>query len=74
MFQTPQDGTNRGFLESVVYGRRPCTSSTAEEPAFRRLHHVTQKELAALADAWREWAAADDGWFAMLHGELICER
>ena len=34
----------------------------------------TQEELIALADAWREWAAADDGWFAVLHGELICER
>jgi 2-polyprenyl-3-methyl-5-hydroxy-6-metoxy-1,4-benzoquinol methylase len=28
-------------------------------------------ELDQLADAWRRWAAADDGWFGMLHGELL---
>jgi hypothetical protein len=28
-------------------------------------------ELGQLADAWRRWAAADDGWFGMLHGELL---
>jgi len=24
--------------------------------------------------AWRSWAAADDGWLAILHGEIICRR
>jgi SAM-dependent methyltransferase len=28
-------------------------------------------ELTGIADAWRRWARADDGWFAMLHGELV---
>ena len=28
-------------------------------------------ELADIADAWLAWAAADDGWLAMLHGELL---
>jgi SAM-dependent methyltransferase len=28
-------------------------------------------ELARLADGWRTWAAADDGWFSVLHGEVI---
>lgn len=27
--------------------------------------------LEALAEAWREWGEAPDGWFAILHGELI---
>lgn len=32
----------------------------------------TDEELAALAVAWREWVEADDGWFAVIHGELLC--
>jgi SAM-dependent methyltransferase len=31
-----------------------------------------QEELAELAAAWRDWGAADDGWFAVLHGEILC--
>jgi SAM-dependent methyltransferase len=27
--------------------------------------------LASMADAWRAWAAAPDGWFAVLHGEVL---
>ncbi len=33
---------------------------------------ATDADLRRLADGWREWAAADDGWFTVLHGELIC--
>jgi ubiquinone/menaquinone biosynthesis C-methylase UbiE len=28
-------------------------------------------ELAALAAGWRRWAAAEDGWFSVLHGEVL---
>ena len=31
----------------------------------------TPGELADLSAAWRAWAAAPDGWFAVLHGELL---
>ncbi|MER6463730.1 class I SAM-dependent methyltransferase [Streptomyces sp. NPDC001228] len=34
--------------------------------------HATTEDLRAVADAWRTWAARDDGWFAVLHGELLC--
>lgn len=34
--------------------------------------HATEGELHALAEAWREWGAAGDGWFAVLHGEILC--
>lgn len=33
---------------------------------------ATQEELEELADGWRAWAAAEDGWLAVLHGELLC--
>lgn len=29
-------------------------------------------ELADIAAAWRHWAAHEDGWFAVLHGEIVC--
>jgi SAM-dependent methyltransferase len=29
-------------------------------------------DLSRISRAWREWAAAPDGWFVILHGELIC--
>ncbi len=28
-------------------------------------------DLAAIADAWRRWSDDPDGWFSLLHGELI---
>lgn len=32
---------------------------------------ATTEELRGIADAWLRWAAADDGWLGMLHGELL---
>jgi SAM-dependent methyltransferase len=32
---------------------------------------ATLEELAAVADAWRTWAAHPDGWISIPHGELI---
>lgn len=33
---------------------------------------ATAEELEAIAAAWRRWIAAPDGWFAILHGEVVC--
>ena len=32
---------------------------------------ATRSELDAMADAWRRWAREPDGWFAVLHGEIL---
>lgn len=32
---------------------------------------ATAPALDDIADAWRAWAAAPNGWFALLHGELL---
>ncbi|MGP3952573.1 class I SAM-dependent methyltransferase [Streptomyces sp. 7N604] len=34
--------------------------------------HATGADLRRIADAWREWGRRDDGWFAVLHGEVLC--
>jgi ubiquinone/menaquinone biosynthesis C-methylase UbiE len=31
-------------------------------------------ELGAIAGAWRRWAVQSDGWFAVLHGEVLARR
>lgn len=67
-FATPQDRDWWGTL----WADRMTTSAIAKQAV--REGRSTQEELNTLADAWREWAAADDGWFTVLHGELICER
>ncbi|OIJ67868.1 class I SAM-dependent methyltransferase [Streptomyces mangrovisoli] len=36
--------------------------------------HATAEELAAVADAWRTWGASEDGWFAVLHAEILCRK
>jgi hypothetical protein len=28
--------------------------------------------LEEIADGWRRWAGAPDGWFAVVHGEVLC--
>lgn len=33
--------------------------------------HASTDDLAALAAAWREWGANDDGWFTVVHGEVL---
>jgi len=30
-----------------------------------------EERIAAMAQAWRDWTAAQDGWMAMVHGELL---
>ena len=32
---------------------------------------ATPEEVAEVADAWRTWAAHPDGWFSVLHGEVL---
>jgi SAM-dependent methyltransferase len=36
------------------------------------LELATTAQLEEISAAWREWAAAEDGWIAIPHGEIIC--
>ena len=67
-FATPED---RAWWGGLWADR--MTSSAIANQAIRE-GHATQEELTGLADAWRAWAAHDDGWFAVLHEEIIGER
>ncbi|RDL37847.1 UbiE methyltransferase [Venustampulla echinocandica] len=32
----------------------------------------TKEDLEAMSRMWREWVDDEDGWFAILHGEIVC--
>jgi hypothetical protein len=35
-------------------------------------HGIADREgLAVFAQGWRRWASSPDGWFAVLHGEIL---
>ncbi|RFU26096.1 hypothetical protein B7463_g10242, partial [Scytalidium lignicola] len=35
--------------------------------------HATIEELDEIAKTWREWKDREDGWFSILHGEIVCQ-
>lgn len=59
--------------ERQWWGRSWAGRATSSAFAEQALGHglATRQELAEIADAWRRWADADDGWVGMLHGELL---
>lgn len=34
--------------------------------------NATEEELKKVSSVWQQWGTTDDGWFAVLHGEIIC--
>jgi ubiquinone/menaquinone biosynthesis C-methylase UbiE len=53
-----------------LWADRIVGSSIAEQAVSRGL--ASREDLEEMAAAWRQWAADPDGWFTVLHGELIC--
>jgi len=49
-----------------------CRSSFG--PQAVELGLTTPAELEEMAGAWHEWAEADDGWFVVVHGEILARR
>jgi SAM-dependent methyltransferase len=33
---------------------------------------ATEEDLRRIAAGWRAWAAAEEGWLSLLHGEILC--
>lgn len=34
--------------------------------------YATRADLERISAGWREWSAAPDGWFTLVHGEILC--
>ena len=52
-----------------LWADRITSTSLADQAV--ELGVATRDELEQLGAAWRSWAAAPDGWFAVLHGEVL---
>ncbi|XVQ09285.1 class I SAM-dependent methyltransferase [Spirillospora sp. CA-255316] len=55
---------------SESWGGRMLRSSVADRAVAGG--HATREELRRIYAGWKEWAAADDGWYAVVHGEILC--
>jgi SAM-dependent methyltransferase len=65
-FATPEDRRWWGGLQAD----RIVDSDIAHHALTASL--ATEDDLRRMAAAWRTWAEAPDGWFAVLHGEVLC--
>jgi hypothetical protein len=64
-YATPADRAWWGGL----WAERVTGTQLARQAVERGL--ATPAELEDMAAGWRAWAAHDDGWFSVLHGEIL---
>jgi SAM-dependent methyltransferase len=59
--------------EREWWGRSWAARATSSAFAGQAVTYglATAAELEEISEAWLRWAAADDGWLGMLHGELL---
>jgi SAM-dependent methyltransferase len=67
-FATPEDRAWWGGL----WAERISSPDSALARRAVELGLADAAELDDMAAAWHQWAAHPDGWFAVLHGELLC--
>jgi len=65
-FSTPEDRAWWGGM----WAERVRKSAMAEQALATGA--ATESDLRRIADGWLEWAAADDGWLSIVHGEILC--
>lgn len=65
-FATPED---RGWW-GEMWAQRVTESDLARRAVAAGA--ATEADLRRISDAWRTWAAAEDGWLSILHGEILC--
>jgi len=53
-----------------MWADRILSSSIADQARDRGL--ATDADLRRISGAWRTWTEAEDGWFGILHAELLC--
>lgn len=63
------DSADREWWSST-WADRIARSRLAEQVV--ELGLAERAELDDIAAAWRDWGTAGDGWFAVLHGEILC--
>jgi ubiquinone/menaquinone biosynthesis C-methylase UbiE len=66
--------TSREELEwwSGLWAERTVASSFAKSAIDGG--YATTEDLDKVAAVWRKWGAEEDGWFSVLHGEIVCRK
>ncbi|MFF7765647.1 methyltransferase domain-containing protein [Streptomyces massasporeus] len=67
-FATPQE---RAWW-SGLWADRTLASAYADRAVEGG--HADEAGLRGVAEAWREWGTRQDGWFSVLHGEILCRK
>lgn len=65
-FATPEDRAWWGGM----WAERVLRSEMARQALDRGA--ATEEDLRRMSEGWREWAAAEDGWLSITHGEILC--
>lgn len=65
-FSTPDDRAWWGGM----WADRIVKSALADQLVRER--RASAADLRRISDGWRVWAEAEDGWFSLLHGEILC--
>lgn len=65
-FATPEDRAYWGGM----WADRIIESALAEQLVAENA--ATPADLEQIARGWRQWTQAQDGWFSLLHGEVLC--
>ncbi|MVA75673.1 methyltransferase domain-containing protein [Auraticoccus sp. F435] len=52
-----------------MWADRIVDSAMAEQAVVEQ--HTTRQHLQRISDGWRRWAEQPDGWFSLLHAELL---
>lgn len=65
-FATPDDRT----WWADTWAERTTSTQLADQAVERGL--ATRSDLDEIAAAWRRWSNEPDGWFAVVHGEILC--
>ncbi len=65
-FSTPEERAWWGGS----WADRVVSSALAEQAIAAGL--ASRTDLEEMSAAWRAWSEEDDGWFAVLHGEILC--
>ena len=55
---------------SGIWAERMLDSAVAAQA--QEYGYASRADLERIADGWRAWGASGDGWFTVLHGEIVC--
>jgi hypothetical protein len=65
-FATPEDRTWWGGM----WAERILKSDMARQALASG--SATEEDLRRISGGWRTWAADEDGWLSLPHGEILC--